>query len=135
VYDGPRDEYIPLLAACLREHGWPAEIRADGGLSVDSLADDQRQAFMAARGECEAEIGSLPPAPPLDEEQIRQRYEFLLGARQCLIDLGYPISDPPTVETFIETYATGPWSPFNDLADQTTSEHEWLEANERCPQS
>jgi hypothetical protein len=49
--------------------------------------------------------------------------------------LGYTISEPPTEETFADSYATGPWSPFNEVADQATTQQAWNEANDKCPQA
>jgi hypothetical protein len=136
VYAGPTEEYMPLLAACLRDAGWDARVDSrDGSLSVDSLGASQREAFMAARDDCVDAIGAPPSPEPITDAEIRERYDFLLEARSCLMELGYRISDPPSLETFTETYSAGPWSPFNDLASQTASQEEWLEANEACPQT
>ncbi len=136
VYAGPSEEYLPLIAACLREAGWNAEInQADGGLVIASLTSAQRPAFTAARSACEQRIGTPPPPQPATAEQIHQRYLFLVQARQCLMALGYTISEPPTEETFADSYATGPWSPFNEVADQATTQQAWNEANDKCPQA
>lgn len=136
VYAGPSEEYLPLIAACLREAGWNAEItQADGGLVIKSLTSAQRPAFTAARSACEQRIGTPPPPQPASAEQIHERYAFLVQARQCLMALGYTISEPPTEETFADSYATGPWSPFNEVADQATTQQAWNEANDNCPQA
>jgi hypothetical protein len=136
VYAGPSEEYLPLIAACLREAGWNAEInQADGGLVIESLTSQQRPALMEARSACEQQIGAPPPPEPASAEQIHERYAFLVQARQCLMALGYTISEPPTEETFADSYATGPWSPFNEVADQATTQQAWNEANDKCPQA
>lgn len=88
---------------------------------------------MAARFTCEARIGEPPPPVPLTKEEIIHRWAYLLEMRACLMSLGYEISDPPPLQRFIDTWATGPWSPYNDLADQT-GQIGWEAANRECPQ-
>ena len=106
----------------------------DGDSMTADIPPEQRSAFMAAKDACEAQIGEPPTPRPLSEQEIRDRYDYLVQARQCLIDLGYTMSEPPSVDEFIDSWATGPWSPYNDLADQTTRQ-QWEEANQECPQT
>ncbi|MEO8207517.1 MAG: hypothetical protein ABI598_00675 [Chloroflexota bacterium] len=130
---GTSEEYVAALAGCLREAGWNMQADGVGGLSAD-ISAEQRPAFLAAREACGAILGEPPPGAPLSETEIRARYSYLLDARRCLTKLGYAIGDPPTLEHFLESYTSGPWTPFSDLADQTTSQSEWDEANRACPQ-
>lgn len=133
AFTGTMDEYIAAVAGCLRDGGWNVRTDGAGGLSADIPAE-QRPAFLAARESCGATLGEPPPVAPLSEVEIRARYAYLLEARGCLIDLGYTIGEPPTLDHFLESYTSGPWSPFNDLAGQTTSQAEWDKANQSCPQ-
>ena len=133
AFTGSIEEYIAAVASCLRDAGW--NVNADGvGGSADITAE-QRPAFLAARESCGATLGEPPPPVPVSEAEIRARYAYLLEARDCLIDLGYAIGAPATLDHFLDSYASGPWSPFNDLADQTTSQAEWEQANQACPQA
>jgi hypothetical protein len=125
------DEYIAAVASCLRDAGWNVKTDGVGGFSADITAE-QRPAFLAARESCGAALGEPPPLAPASEAEIRARYAYLLEARDCLIDLGYTIGEPPTLELFLESYTSGPWSPFNDLAP--TSQAEWDQVNQACPQ-
>ncbi len=126
-------DYISAVAACLRDAGWNVKTDGLGGLSADITAG-QRPAFLAARETCRATLGDPPAVVPASEAEIRARYAYFLDARDCLTALGYTIGEPPTIERFIESYTSGPWSPFNDLAGQTTSQAEWDRANQACPQ-
>ena len=134
VFTGSMDEYIAAVASCLRDGGWNVKTDGVGGLSADITAE-QRPAFMAAREACGETIGEPPPRAPASEAEIRARYAYLLDARDCLIELGYTIGAPATLDHFLDSYASGPWSPFSDLADQTTSPAEWDQANQACPQA
>jgi hypothetical protein len=134
VYGGPEDEYLPLLAACLRDAGWDATTNERGDeMNVSGAGPGQRQAFEDAQAACERQIG-VPPTPrPLTEAEIRARYDYLVQMRQCLIDLGYTLAEPPTIDVFIDTWATGPWSPYNEVS-QVADRDQWAEANQKCPQ-
>jgi hypothetical protein len=128
------EDFLEAVSRCLRDAGWKAEVGEDGdSMSVD-VSGEQREAFIKAQSECEAAVGKPGPPAVLGESEIRDRYAFLLEARQCLLDLGYAISEPPSVDTFIESWATGPWSPYLEVADMTTQQ-EWQEANDKCPQT
>jgi len=127
--------WTTAMTGCLRDAGWDVVADPAGdGFSVNGLSGEQRPAYIAAEGKCEQQVGPPPPAVPLDEAQIRERYGFLLDARECLIGLGYSISEPPSEEAFLESWATGPWSPYNDVVDSVSSE-QWEEINAACPQS
>lgn len=131
--DGP-DSYFVALAACLREAGWDAVLDPSGqGVSVDSVTGEQRPAFMRARAACTESVGEPPTVAPLTEAEIRDRYAYLLAARDCLLALGYPVSEPPSEDVFVDSWSTGPWSPYADIVDALTPD-EWDEANRECPQ-
>lgn len=126
--------YFRALASCLREAGFDAVVNtSERSISVDSLTDQQRPAFIEAKGGCEERIGPPPSAAPLNESQVRDQYRLLVSARDCLIALGYSISEPPSEEVFVETWSTGPWSPYAEVIDVANSE-EWVELNQECPQ-
>lgn len=129
------EEYVAAVVRCLREAGWEVQIDGSGdSFSAPSLTDAQRPAFIDAKAACDETVGLPPPPESLSESQIRQRYQFLLDARTCLIGLGYAISEPPSEDAFVESWSTGPWSPHNEIVD-IVSQQEWDEVNTECPQS
>lgn len=134
AFTGSTEEYIAAVASCLRDAGWNVETDGSVGFSAD-ITGEQRPAFLAARSACGATLGEPAPVAPLSEADRRARYAYLLEARDCLINLGYTIGEPPTLDHFLDSYASGPWTPFSDLADQTTSQAEWDQANRSCPQA
>src|SRR3990170_488054 len=143
-YTGAENEYLPQLAACLREAGWDAVADPSGDrMYVGPAPADQPTALVADRLACEQQIGTPPTPRPLSEAEIRARWLYLLTARECLIGLGYAISEPPDEDTFVRSWqnttvnAAGltedaPWSPYSDLPDAGPAS--WLEANRVCPQ-
>jgi hypothetical protein len=133
IFPGTADEYQAALVDCLRQAGWPVQVTADGGLKADFSAA-QRSAFIAAEAACAASLGEPPTFPPVTEADMRARYQFLVHARGCLIALGYTVAEPPSVDEYVDTYWTKPWTPFSEVNAQTTSESEWNHVNEVCPQ-
>lgn len=123
------EEYLPRLAECLRDAGYDAEMMDDGSLRYDYGSQDRRAAFMQARDACDRAIGTPAQPEPLSEAEIRARYAYLVDMRVCLMRLGYAISTPPPVDTFVDKWDTGPWSPYNDVPGSALGEIE-----QRCPQ-
>jgi hypothetical protein len=128
VADTSGQEWLDSVFECLREAGWNANPTFDGGWTVD-VPPEHRPAFRTAQSACEAKVGPMPAVVPLTQEQIIHRYAYLLEMRACLINLGYEISEPPSLKEFVDTWATGPWSPYLDLPTGPTPETE-----RSCPQ-
>src|SRR3990170_1917375 len=143
-YTGAVYEYLPQLAACLRQAGWDAVADPSGdSMYVGPPSADQRAALFADTLACEQQIGTPPTPRPLSDAEIRARYQYLLTARECLIGLGYAISQPPDEDAFVWSWqnttlnAAGltvdaPWTPHSELPD--AGPVSWLEANRVCPQ-
>lgn len=121
-------DWLDAVFGCLRQSGWNVNPTFDGGWTIE-LPPGRIAAFGAARAVCQAKVGPIPPIVPLNQRQIIHRYAYLLEMRACLMSLGHEISEPPPLQEFIETWPTGPWSPYLDLAVGPTEETERM-----CPQ-
>lgn len=108
---------------------------AEGGqaLEYSYWSEAQRSAFEQAEADCDQEIGVPPPPETLSVREIRQRYAFLVEARACLTAAGHDLPEPPSEDAFVESWATNPWSPFNDLPFMSTEA--WTQLTEECPQA
>lgn len=133
-FQGDPQDYLAALVACYREAGWDAEIVDGDGLRVPSVTEGQRDAFEVTVAECEQQLGAPPMAPPLDEEQIRDHYDALLEAAECLRQEGIDVEPPPSVERFIDTWDAdgGGWHPHQSI--DSGAPGDWEQLNERCPQ-
>lgn len=132
IFAGSSYEYFERLAGCLHDQGFAAEVTPDRALRYDFGSAEQQPAFDAAMDACESEVGIMPPPEPLSEAELVRLYESYLTARSCLIGLGYSLPEPPSEDAFVDTYATDPWSPFNDL--DVTGGDAWAEITAACPQ-
>lgn len=122
------ETYMVAMVDCLRDAGWDVALNDTGdGFSVGSLSPARQPLIEAARIACDERVGPAPPPRQLSEAEIRERYQFLLGVRDCLIDAGFSVTSPPSEDAFIDSWATGPWSPYDGIADLDR-------ALEACPQ-
>lgn len=131
-------------AECLTEQGFTSTASSDGVQT--SVTTDQTDAFEAASTLCqervEAELGPDPAAAVLTEEQLGERYDELLDVQECLAEAGYPVTEPPTRESWVAASVVIqdvvgqaqpgeiheidlPWNPFDEVQS--------IEAMELCP--
>lgn len=122
--------YVVSMVSCLRDAGWNAEVVPPGdGIAVNSVTAEQSAAYREAFDVCNARVGPAPTPAQLSEDEIRDRYQFLLEARECLIAAGFAVSDPPSEDAFVDSWPTEAWSPYLDI-DQG-----FERAIEECPQT
>lgn len=135
TYDGTPVEWVNEFADCMRKSGFAVTVdeSVPTFLPADDLPDDQIGAWDEAFDKCREDLGP-PPVEPLDPEQLPKLYEATLAAKVCLEDLGFAISEPPSLQAWIESYdsPSGPWLPHRDLPQ--LPEEEWLRVNSACPQ-
>lgn len=115
------------------------EVSDDGaGLQLAQLPEDQRSQYIKDRLNCEKQAGEAPNSQPLSEDAIRAVYHHYVDSRECLADLGYETSEPPSETVFVESYlqsysnSIGPWSPFAEI--RPTQPGEWETLLAACPQ-
>lgn len=133
VFTGTPDEHNLLVMECLRERGWEVklgnQIEGTGTFEV-TVSPDQEQLLFRDRSECRDQVGVFPP---ITREQLERQYEWLLGQRRCLIEAGYEIDEPPTLEWWLENYnnvETG-WDPMGEVGLGI----EYQRALAACPRS
>lgn len=79
--------------------------------------------------QCEA---LRPPEPTQTDEEIRTIYYHWLEEYHCMVGLGYQPDPPPSVETFLATWNTGPWMPLDGIATEHWSQAQYDEAKAKC---
>jgi hypothetical protein len=110
-------EQPPLVVACLEEQGFDAETSPDGqGVRITSVSE-QMAAVHLAQYVCDAKYPVTPrELQPLDDAQRRTTYTYLTTTlTRCLRDHGYEVAAPPSLETFLATYDTAPWNPWDTV--------------------
>lgn len=138
IFEGTEREWIEANAACLEQRGFDMRVEEQGEPPSltwvpENLPDEQTDAYNEAFSACIDEIGEPSPEPPPTEAQIREIYLLEVATAECLRELGYEISDPPSEDVFIESYSTAPWVAYFDLPKDMPP-GEWKLVNEECPQ-
>jgi hypothetical protein len=135
-YDLDVFEVTEAEVACLHDHGFPVTIIPPGdGISFQGISPEQNGEAAATLEACMAGL-NLPPYHPPSREVMERQYQQVLELAECLRQEGYDIPQAPSEETWIESWSTGTWSPYNDLALPTgqAGQDEWDRLNVACPQ-
>lgn len=131
------DEWAAVMAQCLADEGFTTvKANSDGSIEWGDIA--QAQAFDVARYACSATFPQDPKyMRPLTDAQLDKLYNYYVGdLTQCLTDLGYKTSVPPSQQVFRETYDSTPWLPFSEAASQVAGSPELRSQLDReCPQT
>lgn len=133
------DEYAAVMVPCLTEQGIPATPLGDGGISFGDIEPEQGQLQREGMYRCSARFPVHPLfADPLDEDQLRRLYEYLVDdLAPCLEREGYSTPPPPSLEAFMSSYSdpdADVWSPYPVEDSRLEEESEWYRLNEVCPQ-
>lgn len=127
-------DWLGSVHRCLVDRGWPVVLSVDGtSMSAESVPLEQQVEFARVSAACEETAGPYPVRPLPTAQQLRAEYERLIGVARCLESEGYAVSEPPSFEPFADSYAFGPWHPYQSLRGVSNSE--WERLNAACPQS
>lgn len=129
--------WLTSVATCMNDRGWEDTHVEDPDSPSVSLWDDrgnQPEAHDADLTDCQSLAGPEPIPPPLTEELAGERYDDRVAARNCLLDLGYVVSEPPSRETYVEQMlAVEPtWDPRMEALQSTTDAGSHSEVESNC---
>lgn len=133
------EEWDDVIVDCLRREGYSqVTVGPTGGVSYEGIADSQMQAFQVAQFSCSVQYPLDPKyAQPLTDEILTRLYEYSVGElAECLEELGYEVSEAPSLRTFIDSYSTDPWSPFGDALMQANQQgaDATIQLFDECPE-
>jgi hypothetical protein len=127
------DEGLPPHIACLEDRGFSISVDPptfEGGRpAYHATSDLPPEEAAAAIRECST---LAPGRTTLSEAEIREVYDRWVREWECLKDLGYRPLEPPTVETFVAQWKTGPWSPIDGIDTNAWTDTDYRLAKDRC---
>jgi hypothetical protein len=133
-YDLDPDEVMMAVAACLQDNGYPVIFTPGMGVDWSPIPPHQHMEGSRVEDACFTGLNLPDPVPPT-EQQLLDRYDYLVEMAACLAAEGYDTPDPPSPEAFVEGYGTEEsWSPYNFLP-LSLSEEEWQRLMVACPQA
>ena len=119
-----------LTVQCLQDHGFPVTLVPPGdGISFLSVPHSQNQLAQQHLEACHAGL-NLPEFEWPSPEQIEVMYRYYVALRECLIAEGYTVSEPPSLDQYIDSFTTGPWSPYENVPGDSG----WDAIQMKCPQ-
>jgi hypothetical protein len=123
-HEVPRNQSTAAQIRCMQDQGWPVEPIGTRGISFAPVPSHLNLAAQFDSARCYAGL-RLPKYGHPPRSAIEDIYAYwTLVIAACLEDLGYQIPDPPSIDTFAETYPDIEWAPWRyvdwtpELADQ-----------------
>lgn len=115
-------EAVGKYADCMEERGWPRPVLDNPYTPFASIAEEvapvgQEAAKFEDEKACLDLAAPWPEAPALTRESLSADYDRQVAFRQCIIDHGGSLSEPPTREKYIEDSLTSGdvWVPQEEL--------------------
>jgi len=130
------------LAACTREiGGWSEdEVWADPvhvGVTMWAPNKEMMDIMDEALDYCLIDDPWIPLSDePVTIAQAESFYMALMDSKQCLLDLGYPVSEPPSRQVIVDEVMTAwgsTWDPWIEILEWQDPQHSFLAANAACP--
>lgn len=110
------DDYGMVMARCLNEKGWNVSAVADGGFETDTVPAEQMEQFQADIAQCQS-VHGYSNDYLYTPERAESFFDASLETAECLRELGYSISDPPSRQAFVEALVNDeppPWYPHHE---------------------
>jgi hypothetical protein len=124
-------EWPEVFAQCVTDEGFPASAAADGGVDFEAIPAEQADASALATFVCRERYPVDPSE--FEDPDLSGLYDYYTQELvPCLEAEGYEIPSPPSEQTFIDSYWTAAWIPYNFV--EVTSDEEWTRLNAACPQ-
>lgn len=130
------NEWSKVMASCLSDAGIEATISEDGGIET-STPVGQEEPHAIAWYVCQAKYPGDPElAQPLTSAELEYLYNYLVNdLTPCLEAEGYKVDDPPSLQTYTDTYLTADaWTPYSSVLGAGGQES-WNKINRKCPQN
>lgn len=112
-------EHLAYLKACLESAGFAVSI--DGG-GITARVGEQEGNYRDVTAKCEqaaVDGGLVKAAEPLDDSALQAQYDAFMLTYECMRSHDYPVSDPPSKDTYVGGRGQG-WHPY-DLVGASNS--------------
>ncbi|WP_146843324.1 hypothetical protein [Cellulomonas composti] len=107
------------VARCMRDRGWDVTAEnEDGGDSLTARYPiGQEGPYEADRSACFAEA-DVPQETLMTAQEAGEWFDKNVAAAQCLAEHGYPVTDPPSKQAYIDAAVKGTyiWSATEGVA-------------------
>lgn len=114
------NEWTDIRVSCMAEEGWTVTTSPDGGVFFPKVTEEQAAEMEKASDLCGERYPVDPKyLQPFTREQLTILYDWHVNTTiPCMEAEGFTGFDPPSLESFIETYEQEAWSPYSDVFGQ-----------------
>lgn len=113
-------------ADCLNDRGWGVKVNERAEIEATYTSNRQAE-YENDNKACLLELG-IDPDAPTPATVVEDAYKLYLEGAKCLTSAGWAVTEPPSLQTFKDTYETSPWYPWSEVPEQ-----EMAEALSQCP--
>jgi len=123
-------EVTALEVRCANDNGIPVRLIPPGdGFSFGEVPPEQSAVAMEVVEACEKAL-KLPAYEPAGRAELEEIYAYMVALASCLETQGHSVSDPPSVEVFVDSH--GSWNPYDYVPHADIKELDRLQ--QACPQ-
>lgn len=115
-YRAQYTDWATRYVECSRRHGADTKLAKDG--AITQAVAPGRPTSGGFDADCVAELGRPPQGPPASPTLLKGMYLLLVDQAGCLRGAGYQVSDPPSMQAWVENYSGDSWNPLRDINDQ-----------------
>jgi len=87
---------------CLRDHGVPADRRADGSVGYRAQNNDEMNKYNDIASSCTIRLAPYESATS-SAVVLEHRYQVFTALHTCLTDAGFPMAGWPTQEVYVDS--------------------------------
>lgn len=108
-------EHLGYLVTCVESAGFDVEISDGGLLAKPGSQESHYRTALAACEEAAIASGLVRPLEPPDEAELSAWYDAFMLSYECLVREGYPVSEPPSRDSYIESDGRN-WHPYDRIS-------------------
>ncbi|MGR0318685.1 hypothetical protein [Agromyces sp. ZXT2-3] len=130
------------VVACVEAEGWDVTVLGNQTFTIEGVSPEQQPLADNAYRTCSEETG-WSRSSAIDRDALAKLYGYELKTLDCLESLGWTVSEPPSLEVYVERFSTSnSWSAYSEIRDQMTESEvqgneevpSWDVVNATCPQ-
>lgn len=121
-----------FYADCLNQAGFAATVDPNDLTVTSPIPQGQEDQYWAVTERCREE--KFARFPSLADPDPVAAYRAYLYVRACMLANGWPVTDPPSLDTYLETHGAA-WHPYDAvMADPTFGYEDFQTLEATCPQ-
>ncbi len=117
------DSWADATVGCMHDAGFTdVTVGDDESIQSGSIPTAQSKNYDVALYACGVMFPLDPKySEPLTNRQVDLVYKYYKNSlAPCLVKQGYPISAPPSLQVFEQSYESGPWLPYAEVVNNVT---------------